>query len=125
MPALGPRHHRVRRLRELIRDPKARRNEGAFVVEGPRGVEAAIDRGAVLESAYVAPGADRAFSALTDRLRELDISIDELKEGVLERIGDTVTPQPVLAVASMTRPELDTLRRDRLVLVSRNDFLTL
>ena len=118
MPALGPRHHRVRRLRELIRDPRTRRDEGAFVVEGPRGVEAAIDRGATLESAYVGPGAGRAFGALTDRLRALDIPIDELKEGVLERIGDTVTPQPVLAVASMTRPELDALDRDRLVLVA-------
>lgn len=118
MPALGPRHHRVRRLRDLIRDPRARREAGAFVVEGPRIVEAALDRGAVLESAYVGPGADRAFSSLTNRLRSLGIPIDELKEGVLERIGDTVTPQPVLAVASMTRPELDALARDGLVIVA-------
>jgi TrmH family RNA methyltransferase len=108
----------VRRLRNLIRDPRARQDERAFVVEGPRGVAAAIDRGAALESAYVAPGADRAFSALTSRLRALDVPVDELKEGVLERIGDTVTPQPVLAVASMERPGLDALEHDRLVLVA-------
>ena len=57
MPALGPRHHRVRRLRDLIRDPRARRAEHAFVVEGPRVLAAALDRGADLESAYVGPGA--------------------------------------------------------------------
>ncbi len=107
MPALGPRHHRVRRLRELIRDPRARRAERAFVVEGPRVLEAALDRGAELESAYVGPGADRAFAPLVARLRDLDVPIEELKEGVLERIGDTVTPQPVLAVASMTQTDLD------------------
>ena len=118
MPALGPRHHRVRRLRALIRDPHARRDAREFVVEGPRIVEAALDRGAVLESAYVAPGADRAFRPLTSRLRELGIPIDELKEGVLERIGDTVTPQPVLAVASMTVSELQALDREGLVLVA-------
>ena len=111
MPALGPRHHRVRRLRALIRDPHARRDAREFVVEGPRIVEAALDRGAVLESAYVAPGADRAFRPLTSRLREL-------KEGVLERIGDTVTPQPVLAVASMTISEPEALDREGLVLVA-------
>jgi TrmH family RNA methyltransferase len=118
VPALGPRHHRVRRLRELIRDPRARRDEGAFVVEGPLILAAALDRGAALESAYVGPGADRSFSTLTSRLRALAIPIDELKEGVLERIGDTVTPQPVLAVASMVRVELGALDREGLVLVA-------
>lgn len=118
MPALGPRHQRVRRLRDLIRDPRVRRDQGAFVVEGPRIVEAALDRGATFESAYVGPGADRAFRSLTDRLRTLGIPVDELKEGVLERIGDTVTPQPVLAVTAMTRVGLDALGRDGLVMVA-------
>jgi RNA methyltransferase, TrmH family len=118
VPALGPRHHRVRRLRDLIRDSRARREAEAFVVEGPRILEAALDRGASLESAYIGPGADRAFSPLITRLRSLGITIEELKEGVLERIGDTVTPQPVLAVASMTRIELDALDRDGPVLVA-------
>jgi TrmH family RNA methyltransferase len=118
VPALGPRHHRVRRLRALIREPRARREANAFVAEGPRVLEAALDRGAVLESAYVAPAADRAFSRLTSRLRALRIPIEELKEGVLERIGDTVTPQPVLAVVSMTRTDVDALDRAGPVLVA-------
>jgi RNA methyltransferase, TrmH family len=118
VPALGPRHHRVRRLRDLIRDPRARRAEHAFVVEGPRVLAAALDRGAELESAYVGPGADRAFAPLIARLRDLDIPIEELKDGVLERIGDTVTPQPVLAVAAMPGTDLDDVRADGLVLVA-------
>src|SRR5207253_1067069 len=85
------------------RDPRARRAEHAFVVEGPRVLAAALDRGADLESAYVGPGADRAFAPLIARLRDLDIPIEELKDGVLERIGDTVTPQPVLAVPATPR----------------------
>jgi RNA methyltransferase, TrmH family len=118
VPALGPRHQRVRRLRELIRNPRVRRAEQAFVVEGPRVVEAALDREAVIESAYVGPGADRAFAPLVERLRNRDIPIEELKEGVLERIGDTVTPQPVLAVASMRRFDLDELSTGGVVLVA-------
>jgi TrmH family RNA methyltransferase len=118
VPALGPRHQRVRRLRDLIRDPRARRAEHAFVVEGPRVLEAALDRDADLESAYVGPGADRAFAPLVGRLRELGVPIEELKQGVLERIGDTVTPQPVLAVASMTRAGLDDLGPRGLVLIA-------
>src|SRR5439155_729885 len=64
------------------------------------------------------PGADRAFAPLVARLRDLDIPIDELKDGVLERIGDTVTPQPVLAVAAMPGTDLDDVRADGLVLVA-------
>jgi TrmH family RNA methyltransferase len=118
VPALGPRHQRVRRLRALIRDPRARRAEQAFVVEGPRVVEAALDRGAELERAYMGPGADRAFGPLVERLRGRDVPVEELKEGVLERIGDTVTPQPVLAVASTTRTDVDELDAGGLVLVA-------
>ena len=79
---------------------------------------AALDRGAELESAYVGPGADRAFAPLIARLRDLDVPIEELKDGVLERIGDTVTPQPVLAVAAMPGTALDDVRADGLALVA-------
>ena len=81
-------------------------------------LEAALDRGAEIECAYVGPGADRAFTPLVDRLRALDVPIEVLKEGVLERIGDTVTPQPVLAVASMALADLDDLGAYRPVLVA-------
>src|SRR5260370_4779560 len=118
MPGLGPGHPGGGRPGDPIRDPRARRAEHAFVVEGPRVLAAALDRGAELESAYVGPGADRAFAPLMERLRDLDIPIEELKDGVLERIGDTVTPQPVLAVAAMPGTELDDVRADGLVLVA-------
>jgi len=81
-------------------------------------VEAALDRGANLESAYLGPGAVQAFTALVTRLRGAGVPIEELKEGVLERIGDTVTPQPVLAVVTARRRGLDALSSDGLVLVA-------
>jgi len=59
-------------------------------------------RGAQLGGRDGGPGADLAFAPRVERLRDLDIPIEELKEGVLERIGDTVTPQPILAVATGT-----------------------
>ena len=118
MPALGPRHQRVRRLRDLVRDPRARREERVFVVEGPRVVAAALDRGAVFEGAYVGPGAERAFAPLVERMREAGVPVEELKEGVLERISDTVTPQPVIAVAPFSGVDLDDVPIDGLVLVT-------
>jgi TrmH family RNA methyltransferase len=118
VPALGPRHHEVRRIRALVRDARARRDEGRCVIEGPRVITAALDRGAELESAYLAPGAEPAFITLVTRLRASDVPVAYLKEGVVERIGDTVTPQPVLAVAKVPRYDVSSFGPDGPVLVA-------
>lgn len=81
-------------------------------------LEAAIDSHTELESFYLAPGADRAFSPLVARLHDTGAADEALKEGVLERIGDTVTPQPILAVARIKRVTLEELTNDRPVVVA-------
>jgi TrmH family RNA methyltransferase len=96
---IGHRHPEARRLRELLRDPSARRTESAFVLEGPRLVADALDRGSPLECVYVGPNGRRAFAELVERVEFAGIPVRELKEGVLEKLGSTRTPQPVLAVA--------------------------
>ena len=89
--ALGARHPEVDRLRRLLRRRADRATERAFVVEGPKLVDEAIAAGAV-EAVYVAPG-----TPPPEGLDE-DISVRVLQRGVLERVADTVTPQPVLAI---------------------------
>jgi TrmH family RNA methyltransferase len=69
------------------------------VVEGPRAVDAALDRGVRFEAVYFGPHADTAFPALTARIAAAGTEVAVLKEGVLEKVGSTRTPQPVLAVA--------------------------
>ena len=54
-----------------------------------------------------------AFAPLVARLRAAGAPDEGLKEGVLERIGDTVTPQPVLAVARIPVTSLGDLSRAR------------
>jgi len=115
--SLGPRHAAVKRLRELLRDARARAAEGAFVVEGPRAVDAALDRGARFETVYFGPRADTAFPALAARILATGTPMAELREGVLEKVGTTRTPQPVLAVAPIPVPGRDALARDGLVLM--------
>jgi RNA methyltransferase, TrmH family len=96
--ALGPRHPEVKRLRSLLRDASARAEERAFVLEGPRLVEDAIRRGAELEAVYLGQHARQAFHALLEAPGLAGVPVAELKEGVLEKLGSTRTPQPVLAV---------------------------
>src|SRR5262249_54748641 len=62
--------------------------------------EAALDRHAPLTAAYLGYGARPAFAPLVGRLEAAGIAVTDLKEGVLEKIGTTRTPQPVLAVAA-------------------------
>jgi RNA methyltransferase, TrmH family len=102
---LGARNPQVRRLRALLRDRSARDEEGVFVLEGPRVIEGAIERGVVLDGLYLGTGADAAFRALVERIRGAGTPVEALSEGVLEKLGTTRTPQPVLGVARrVTRP---------------------
>jgi TrmH family RNA methyltransferase len=116
--SVGLRHGAVRQLRELLRDRQARAAAGAFVVEGPRAVDAALDRGARLERAFLGPRADVAFPVLCTRLAAAGVPLLALKEGVLEKVGSTRTPQPVLAVASIPTVDQSVLARDGLVVVA-------
>jgi TrmH family RNA methyltransferase len=105
--ALGARHRQVRRLRALNRDRQARAAEAAFVLEGPRLIAAVLDRHATLEAVYFGYRARAAFAPLADRLDAAGVPTHDLKEGVLEKIGVTRTPQPVLGVAPIPAPALD------------------
>ena len=87
--ALGHRHPEARRLRELLRDPAARRSEQRFVLEGPRLVGDAVARGVPLEAVYLGPGARRAFADLFAAVIATGCSVRELKDGVLEKVGST------------------------------------
>jgi RNA methyltransferase, TrmH family len=108
--ALGSKHSEVKRLRTLLRDPSARAAESAFVLEGARIVEDALARDAVFDAIFLGPNARTAFRALLEHPGAADVPVFELKEGVLEKLGSTRTPQPVLAVATIPpRPTIAAL----------------
>lgn len=107
LPPLNHRHHDARRLHSLLRDAAARRAEGAIVLEGPRIVGDALDRGITFEAVFLGPGARRSFAPLVARLDAADVPVRDLKEGTLEKIGTTRTPQPVLGV--VPRPSSGTI----------------
>ena len=86
----------MKRLRRLLSRRRARDAEQAFVLEGTTIVDEALDAGIELEAVFVTAGA--AESTL-DRAAAAGVAVRELAPGVIERVADTVTPQPVLAVA--------------------------
>jgi RNA methyltransferase, TrmH family len=82
----------------------ARQEERAFVIEGAKLLDEAVAAGVAVEAVYLAPD--------TDPPPELPVGIPvhRLAPGVLDRIADTVTPQPVLAVVPFVDVPLDDLR---------------
>jgi TrmH family RNA methyltransferase len=73
------------------------------VAEGAELIRTALDAGAPVESVYVSPdgAGDRATQEVCDRASAAGIRVFPLAAGVLERVADTVTPQPLLAVLPM------------------------
>lgn len=111
---LSLRHQRVQRLRRLLGRRTARQAERSFVIEGPKLLNEALDAGAAVEAVYLAAGASqeaaqRAFAA--------GIRVFELDTGVIERVADTTTPQPVMAVVGCVDVALSSLRGEDLLVV--------
>jgi TrmH family RNA methyltransferase len=98
--ALNFRHQRVQRLRRLSGRRSARFADGAFVVEGAKVLGEALRAGASIEAVYVDPAAGPVELALVQRCLEAGIRVFDLEPGVLGRVTDTVTPQPVVAVVA-------------------------
>lgn len=94
------RNPRIKRLRKLITQRKARSQERAFVVEGPAVVAEALHgdrlrRGLEVESVYVEAGYE---PALAEHARRVGVPVWETAPGVLGAALDTRSPQPVAAV---------------------------
>jgi TrmH family RNA methyltransferase len=73
-------------------------------------LEAALGAGAPIEGLYVAPDAEASFGAaeVIATARARGVRVHELAQGVMERVADAVTPQPVLGVIAMLDVELET-----------------
>jgi TrmH family RNA methyltransferase len=93
----------VRRVRQLLQKRSARWAEGAFVAEGPELIRCALEAGVAVESLYVSPEGDRdgPTQEVCRAASDAGARVLALAPGVLERVADTVTPQPVLAVVPM------------------------
>lgn len=76
------------------------------MVEGPELVRSALEAGVVLEACYVDLHADQVAEArrTLDEVRRAGVQVLPLGSGVLARVSDTVSPQPVLAVARFDPP---------------------
>jgi RNA methyltransferase, TrmH family len=78
------------------------------VVEGAELLAAALGAGAPVESVYVAPGGHVPGGPVEQALAG-GARVFDLAPGVVERVADTVHPQPVVSIVSFTVPGLAAL----------------
>jgi TrmH family RNA methyltransferase len=91
---LGLSNPKIQQLRRLLGRRSARRDEGAFVIEGPNLLAEALAADAPVEAVFVGPGAPPVDGGA--------VPVYAVAPGVIERIAATVTPQPVLALVRCT-----------------------
>jgi len=89
------------------------------VLEGPDLVDAALESGVEFEAVYVdAAALDVAsITALTQRAADKGVRVFALAEGVVEKIADAQTPQPVLAAVRFERRDLTSIAKSGFVVV--------
>lgn len=111
-------NHRIKRLRRLVSQRKARSDERAFVVEGPALVAEAIDLSdhskVTVEGVYAEP--DQGTEVVT-AARNREIPVYSVTRGVLASALGTVSPQPVAAVIARDPAALGDLAIDEVVVV--------
>jgi RNA methyltransferase, TrmH family len=92
----------------------ARWSERVFVAEGAELLRTALRAGAAIESVYLAPEAeeDPATREACQQALETGARLFILGPGVLERVADTVTPQPVLTILPMMDNHVADARAD-------------
>lgn len=109
-------------LRELVREPRARRAQSVVVLEGRRIIEDALARGTalrriVLDSERLTQ--DDALRAIADKAHQRDIDVRMAPPDRFARVSSLRTPPGILAVADRPAFDLDEiLARDRIRLVA-------
>jgi TrmH family RNA methyltransferase len=92
------------------------------VAEGSKVISVALDAGAPVEAIYYAPQvtADDRARAVVEQALGAGIRAYELSAGVMERVADTVTPQPLLAIVAFVDVSLEALADASLFVVCAN-----
>jgi TrmH family RNA methyltransferase len=99
-----------------VRRRSLRAADRAFVLEGAKVIGEALDAGVHLEAIFTAPDTS-SVRPLLQRALDAGVRVHALQPGLIERVADTVTPQPVMAIAPWVDVALDDVRLADFVVV--------
>jgi len=94
----SPQNPKIKRVRTLLASSKNRKNEGAFILEGIRLLEEALQAGIRADLLLYTPELDQRGLDLVRDFETLDIACESVDPGVFSAASDTQTPQGVLGI---------------------------
>jgi TrmH family RNA methyltransferase len=105
-------------LRRLVQKRTLRWSEGVCIIEGPDLVRSAIETGQEFEALYVDSESAAAVSDIVNLATQHGIRVFHLAPGVLEKVADSQSPQPVMGAVRFTpRAVSDLQARGTVVLI--------
>ena len=102
----------VKAARKLARRHGRARAGDAFLVEGPQAVAEAVP---FLQRLFAGP--DHGRDDIVTSAREAGVEVLAVSDAVLEDLATTVTPQPLVGIATLPAPSLDAVVADARLLV--------
>ncbi|MEA3021007.1 MAG: methyltransferase, TrmH family [Actinomycetota bacterium] len=87
------------------------------MLEGAKVIGEALDAGVTLEAVFVAADADAGVRPLLERALAAGARVHTLQAGLIDRVADTVNPQPVMAIAPWIDVPLDAVRDSAFLVV--------
>ena len=109
------RNPKIQEVRALQSRARSRREAGAFVVEGVRLAEEALNSGWRAKAAFYTRDLDERGQAIIKSLQDQKVNAEEVSEGVMKAISDTKSPQGILL--EMEAKELPIPAQPSLVLI--------
>lgn len=95
------RNPKLRHIRALLEHPRARREAGAFVVEGVRLAEEALHAGWEAQLVLYSASLPARGRAVVESFAGRGAPVEEVAPHVLKSVSDTETPQGILAVLAI------------------------
>ena len=102
-------NQQIKQIQKLLRSSRYRKESKAFIVEGIKMVEEAARLG-IIKKAYIAESCNSRGQDVLSVLRNVDMEV--VSDMVMKDISDTITPQGILAVVSMTEYRLEDLLKE-------------
>ncbi|NNN09548.1 MAG: RNA methyltransferase [Acidimicrobiaceae bacterium] len=112
----------MRRLRRLLSQRSERWSEGVCVIEGPDLIDAALESRVPFEALYIDHDARERVDIvrIVEHAEDANVRIFALAPGVLDRVANATSPQPVMAAVRFSMSQLTDVALTGLVLVLDN-----